>query len=161
MPLAFHPGYDSLPYGNVMPGFAHVEIRGSVGWADPADGAAFAPVRNRLLTQARSAPATRSGQRLRSRARSWADAGAWTTNLPAASRLSCSPGRGQRLLSTRWPRIDSTSNQSGPRMVCCHSGQAARMAALTPSDGVPKLDHAVGVIAHRIALLGVFYAGRN
>ncbi len=50
VPLAFHLGYHSLPYGNVMPGFGHVGLGGSVGWADPADGVAFALVHNRLLT---------------------------------------------------------------------------------------------------------------
>ena len=33
-----------------MPGFGHVGMGGSVGWADPADGLAFAFVHNRLLT---------------------------------------------------------------------------------------------------------------
>ncbi len=50
VPLAFHLGYHSLPFGNVMPGFGHVGLGGSVGWADPADGVAFAVVHNRLLT---------------------------------------------------------------------------------------------------------------
>ncbi len=50
VPLAFHLGYHSLPIGNMMPGFGHVGLGGSVGWADPADGVAFAVVHNRLLT---------------------------------------------------------------------------------------------------------------
>jgi CubicO group peptidase (beta-lactamase class C family) len=50
VPLAFHLGYHSLPIGNVMPGFGHVGLGGSVGWTDPADGVAFALVHNRLLT---------------------------------------------------------------------------------------------------------------
>ena len=50
VPLAFHLGYHSLPIGGVMPGFGHVGLGGSVGWADPADGVAFAFVHNRLLT---------------------------------------------------------------------------------------------------------------
>jgi CubicO group peptidase (beta-lactamase class C family) len=50
VPLAFHLGYHSLPYGNVMPGFGHVGLGGSVGWATPAEGVAFALVHNRLLT---------------------------------------------------------------------------------------------------------------
>jgi CubicO group peptidase (beta-lactamase class C family) len=50
MPLAFHLGYHSLPIGNVMPGFGHVGLGGSVGWTNPADGVAFALVHNRLLT---------------------------------------------------------------------------------------------------------------
>ena len=50
MPMAFHLGYHSLPIGNVMPGFGHVGLGGSVGWTNPADGLAFALVHNRLLT---------------------------------------------------------------------------------------------------------------
>jgi len=50
VPLAFHLGYHSLPLGNVMPGFGHVGLGGSVGWTDPASGVAFALVHNRLLT---------------------------------------------------------------------------------------------------------------
>lgn len=50
VPLAFHLGYHSLPIGNIMPGFGHVGIGGSLGWTDPADGIAFALVHNRLLT---------------------------------------------------------------------------------------------------------------
>ncbi|AFC49489.1 lipL [Mycobacterium intracellulare MOTT-02] len=50
VPLAFHLGYHSLPIGGVMPGFGHVGMGGSVGWADPASGVAFALVHNRLLT---------------------------------------------------------------------------------------------------------------
>ena len=50
VPLAFHLGYHSLPIGNVMPGFGHVGLGGSVGWTDPATGVAFALVHNRLLT---------------------------------------------------------------------------------------------------------------
>lgn len=50
VPLAFHLGYHSLPFGDVMPGFGHVGLGGSVGWANPGDGVAFALVHNRLLT---------------------------------------------------------------------------------------------------------------
>jgi CubicO group peptidase (beta-lactamase class C family) len=50
VPLAFHLGYHSLPIGSVMPGFGHVGMGGSVGWADPASGVAFSLVHNRLLT---------------------------------------------------------------------------------------------------------------
>lgn len=50
MPLAFHLGYQSVPIGNMMPGFGHVGLGGSLGWANPADGIAFALVHNRLLT---------------------------------------------------------------------------------------------------------------
>jgi len=50
VPMAFHLGYHSLPYGNIMPGFGHVGMGGSVGWTDPASGVAFALVHNRLLS---------------------------------------------------------------------------------------------------------------
>ena len=50
VPLSFHLGYHSVPFGNVMPGFGHVGLGGSFGWADPASGLAFAFVHNRLLT---------------------------------------------------------------------------------------------------------------
>jgi CubicO group peptidase (beta-lactamase class C family) len=50
VPLAFHLGYHSLPIGNMMPGFGHVGLGGSLGWTDPASGVAFALVHNRLLT---------------------------------------------------------------------------------------------------------------
>jgi CubicO group peptidase (beta-lactamase class C family) len=50
VPLAFHLGYHSLPFGEVMPGFGHVGMGGSVGWAYPAEGVAFALVHNRLVS---------------------------------------------------------------------------------------------------------------
>jgi CubicO group peptidase (beta-lactamase class C family) len=48
VPLSFHLGYHSVPFG--MPGFGHVGLGGSLGWADPATGVAFAFVHNRLLS---------------------------------------------------------------------------------------------------------------
>jgi len=50
VPLSFHLGYHSVPFGKVMPGFGHVGLGGSLGWADPQTGLAFAFVHNRLLT---------------------------------------------------------------------------------------------------------------
>jgi CubicO group peptidase (beta-lactamase class C family) len=50
VPLSFHLGYHSVPFAKVMPGFGHAGLGGSVGWADPATGVAFAYVHNRLLT---------------------------------------------------------------------------------------------------------------
>ncbi|QNI06755.1 beta-lactamase family protein [Mycobacterium kubicae] len=50
LPLSFHLGYHCLPFGNVMPGFGHVGMGGSVGWADPETGMSFAYVHNRLLS---------------------------------------------------------------------------------------------------------------
>jgi CubicO group peptidase (beta-lactamase class C family) len=49
VPLAFHLGFHGMPFG-VMPGFGHVGMGGSLGWADPATGLAFGFVHNRLLT---------------------------------------------------------------------------------------------------------------
>lgn len=51
VPLAFHLGYHAIPFGQVMPGFGHVGLGGSMGWADPATGLAFGFVHNRLLTR--------------------------------------------------------------------------------------------------------------
>lgn len=50
MPMGFHLGYHTVPIGNVLPGFGHVGLGGSLGWADPETGMAFALVHNRLLT---------------------------------------------------------------------------------------------------------------
>jgi CubicO group peptidase (beta-lactamase class C family) len=50
IPLSFHLGYHGLPLGGVMPGFGHVGLGGSLGWADPAAGLSFGFVHNRLLT---------------------------------------------------------------------------------------------------------------
>lgn len=49
IPLAFHLGYHRAPFG-VMPGFGHVGLGGSLGWADPDSGLAFGFVHNRLLS---------------------------------------------------------------------------------------------------------------
>lgn len=50
MPLSFHLGYHGLPLPGVLPGFGHVGLGGSLGWADPESGLAFGFVHNRLLT---------------------------------------------------------------------------------------------------------------
>lgn len=49
VPLSFHLGYHSVPFGN-PPGFGHAGLGGSVGWTDPASGMGFAFVHNRLLS---------------------------------------------------------------------------------------------------------------
>lgn len=49
VPLSFHHGYHRLPF-NALPGFGHVGLGGSLGWADPPSGLAFAFVHNRLLS---------------------------------------------------------------------------------------------------------------
>lgn len=50
IPLAFHLGYHGVPYGRVLPGFGHIGVAGSVGWADPDSGLAIGFVHNRLVT---------------------------------------------------------------------------------------------------------------
>lgn len=50
VPMAFHLGYHAVPVPGLMPGFGHVGLGGSLGWADPATGLAFGFVHNRLLT---------------------------------------------------------------------------------------------------------------
>ncbi|KWX66141.1 serine hydrolase domain-containing protein [Mycobacterium sp. NAZ190054] len=50
MPLSFHMGYHGLPIPGVLPGFGHVGLGGSLGWADPQTGVSFGYVHNRLLT---------------------------------------------------------------------------------------------------------------
>lgn len=50
MPMAFHLGYHSVPMPGVLPGFGHVGLGGSLGWAIPSAGLAFGFVHNRLLT---------------------------------------------------------------------------------------------------------------
>ncbi len=49
IPLAFHLGYHRLPL-DAIPGFGHVGLGGSLGWADPDSGLAFGFVHNRLLS---------------------------------------------------------------------------------------------------------------
>jgi CubicO group peptidase (beta-lactamase class C family) len=50
VPLSFHLGYHSVFIPGLMPGFGHAGLGGSLGWADPASGLAFAFVHNRLLS---------------------------------------------------------------------------------------------------------------
>jgi CubicO group peptidase (beta-lactamase class C family) len=49
IPMAFHLGYHRLPF-DAIPGFGHVGLGGSLGWADPDSGLAFGFVHNRLLS---------------------------------------------------------------------------------------------------------------
>jgi CubicO group peptidase (beta-lactamase class C family) len=49
VPLSFHLGYHRVPF-NVLPGFGHAGLGGSLGWADPESGLAFGFVHNRLLS---------------------------------------------------------------------------------------------------------------
>ncbi|ORV46346.1 esterase [Mycolicibacter engbaekii] len=50
IPLAFHLGYHAVPFGSALPGYGHIGLGGSMGWADPASGLAIGFVHNRLLT---------------------------------------------------------------------------------------------------------------
>jgi CubicO group peptidase (beta-lactamase class C family) len=50
LPMDFNLGYHGLPLGQILPGFGHVGLGGSLGWADPDRGLAFGFVHNRLLT---------------------------------------------------------------------------------------------------------------
>jgi CubicO group peptidase (beta-lactamase class C family) len=50
LPLSFHLGYHDIGVPGVLLGFGHAGLGGSLGWADPASGLAFAFVHNRLLS---------------------------------------------------------------------------------------------------------------
>ena len=59
MPMSFHLGYHSLPLGGMLPGFGHVGLGGSLGWADPR---ARPGVRLRPQPPAHAAGGGRSGR---------------------------------------------------------------------------------------------------
>jgi CubicO group peptidase (beta-lactamase class C family) len=50
VPMPFHLGYHGSPIPGLLKGFGHIGLGGTVGWADPSTGSAFAFVHNRLLT---------------------------------------------------------------------------------------------------------------
>jgi len=50
VPMPFHLGYRESPIPGLLKGFGHIGLGGTLGWADPATGSAFAYVHNRLLT---------------------------------------------------------------------------------------------------------------
>lgn len=50
VPMPFHLGYHESPVPGLLKGFGHVGLGGTLGWADPESGSAFAFVHNRLLT---------------------------------------------------------------------------------------------------------------
>lgn len=50
VPMPFHLGYHESPIPGLLKGFGHIGLGGTLGWADPKTGSAFAFVHNRLLT---------------------------------------------------------------------------------------------------------------
>jgi CubicO group peptidase (beta-lactamase class C family) len=48
--MPFHLGYHESPIPGLLKGFGHIGLGGTLGWADPQSGSAFAFVHNRLLT---------------------------------------------------------------------------------------------------------------
>jgi CubicO group peptidase (beta-lactamase class C family) len=50
VPMPFHLGYHESPIPGLLKGFGHMGLGGTLGWADPASGSAYAFVHNRLLT---------------------------------------------------------------------------------------------------------------
>jgi CubicO group peptidase (beta-lactamase class C family) len=50
VPMPFHLGYHESPIPGLLKGFGHIGLGGTLGWADPDTGSAFAFVHNRLLT---------------------------------------------------------------------------------------------------------------
>jgi len=50
VPMPFHLGYHESPIPVLLKGFGHVGLGGTLGWADPSTGSAFAFIHNRLLT---------------------------------------------------------------------------------------------------------------
>jgi CubicO group peptidase (beta-lactamase class C family) len=50
VPRPFHLGYHEPPAPGLLKGFGHAGLGGTLGWADPETGSAFAFVHNRLLT---------------------------------------------------------------------------------------------------------------
>lgn len=50
VPMPFHLGYHESPIPGLLKGFGHIGLGGTLGWADPETGSAFAFVHDRLLT---------------------------------------------------------------------------------------------------------------
>jgi CubicO group peptidase (beta-lactamase class C family) len=50
IPFTYHQGYQSSPVPGFLPGYGHIGLGGTVGWADPDTGSSIAYVHNRLLT---------------------------------------------------------------------------------------------------------------
>jgi CubicO group peptidase (beta-lactamase class C family) len=50
IPFTYHHGYQSSPIPGLLPGYGHIGLGGTVGWANPDTGSSLAYVHNRLLT---------------------------------------------------------------------------------------------------------------
>ncbi|MGD9619329.1 MAG: serine hydrolase domain-containing protein [Mycolicibacterium sp.] len=50
IPFSYHRGFQSSPIPGFLPGFGHIGLGGTIGWADPETGSSFGYVHNRLLT---------------------------------------------------------------------------------------------------------------
>jgi CubicO group peptidase (beta-lactamase class C family) len=50
LPMPFHLGYHESPIPGLLKGFGHIGLGGTLGWADPETGSAFAYIHNRLVT---------------------------------------------------------------------------------------------------------------
>ncbi|CAM3107231.1 serine hydrolase domain-containing protein [Mycobacterium intermedium] len=50
IPFTYHQGYQSSPVPGLLPGYGHIGLGGTLGWADPDTGSSIAYVHNRLLT---------------------------------------------------------------------------------------------------------------
>ncbi|HTQ18286.1 serine hydrolase domain-containing protein [Mycobacterium sp.] len=50
IPFTYHKGFQSSPVPGLLPGYGHIGLGGTVGWADPDTGSSLAYVHNRLLT---------------------------------------------------------------------------------------------------------------
>jgi len=50
IPFTYHHGYQSSPLPGLLPGYGHIGLGGTLGWANPDTGSSLAYVHNRLLT---------------------------------------------------------------------------------------------------------------
>jgi CubicO group peptidase (beta-lactamase class C family) len=50
IPFTYHHGYQSFPLPGLLPGYGHIGLGGTLGWANPDTGSSLAYVHNRLLT---------------------------------------------------------------------------------------------------------------
>ena len=50
IPFSYHQGYQSSPVPGLLPGYGHIGLGGTLGWATPQTGSSFGYVHNRLVT---------------------------------------------------------------------------------------------------------------